>query len=284
MSVAPDGHLRAVDVPGGRVTVRDIAAPADAPTVVLIHGWTATADANFRHCYRALAGRARVVTFDQRGHGGGLRTRRPFRLSDCADDVADVATSLGVERFIPVGYSMGGAIAQLVWRRHAHRVAGLVLCATAAEFGTRPTATARTVGLGGLAALARVTPSPAQRWISNRMYLDRKQGYWDPSAIETAAGHDWRMVLEAGAALGTFRSDWWIGRVDVPTSVVIPAADHIVDPARQRRLAGSIPGAVVFPTPGNHLAAVTSAVTFGPTLVSAIESVHGRVESARQAS
>lgn len=284
MSVAPDGHVRLVDVPAGRLAVRDIDGPAGAPTVVLIHGWTATADTNFDKCYSALSGRVRVIAFDQRGHGKGLRTRRPFRLADCADDVADVATSLGIERFVPVGYSMGGAIAQLVWRRHAHRVAGLVLCATAAEFGTRPAATARTVGLGGLAALARVTPPATQRWIGGRMYLDRKQGYWDPSAIDAAAHHDWRMVLEAGAALGTFSSDWWIGRIDVPTAVVIPHDDHIVAPVRQRRLAAGIPGAVVVPTPGNHLAAVRSADTFAPALVAAIESVDGRVGSPRRAS
>lgn len=284
MSVAPGGHLRTVDIPAGRVSVRDIEGPAGAPTVVLIHGWTATADANFGRCYGALSAHARVLAFDQRGHGSGVRTRRPFRLSDCADDVADVATSLGVGRFIPVGYSMGGAIAQLVWRRHAHRVSGLVLCATAAEFGTRPAATARTVGLGGLAALARVTPAPAQRWISGRAYLDRKQGYWEPSAIESATRHDWRMVLEAGAALGTFRSDWWIGRVDVPTAVLIPDEDHIVAPVRQRRLAAAIPGAVAIPTPGNHLAAVTSAATFAPALAAAVATVDGRVGAGGMAS
>ena len=37
-----------------------------------------------------------------------------------------------------VGYSMGGPIAQLIWRRHPDRVAGLVLCATAADFTMTP--------------------------------------------------------------------------------------------------------------------------------------------------
>ena len=41
-----------------------------------------------------------------------------------------------VKRFIPVGYSMGGPVAQLVWRRHRQRVQGLVLCATAPFFRT----------------------------------------------------------------------------------------------------------------------------------------------------
>ena len=35
---------------------------------------------------------------------------------------------------VPVGYSMGGPIAQLLWQRHPHLVDGLVLCATSCHF------------------------------------------------------------------------------------------------------------------------------------------------------
>jgi len=54
---------------------------------------------------------------DHRGHGRGIRSAKPFRLADCADDVAALADRLGIETFIPVGYSMGGTVAQLMWRR-----------------------------------------------------------------------------------------------------------------------------------------------------------------------
>ena len=40
---------------------------------------------------RTEQGAARVIAFDQRGHGTGLRGRRPFRLADCADDAVAVA-------------------------------------------------------------------------------------------------------------------------------------------------------------------------------------------------
>ncbi|MGA0417430.1 MAG: alpha/beta fold hydrolase, partial [Ilumatobacteraceae bacterium] len=75
----------------GDVEVREMPGPEGAPTVILIHGWTASADINFFTCYRALGEHVRVIAFDQRGHGGGLRTRRVVRLEDCADDVARVA-------------------------------------------------------------------------------------------------------------------------------------------------------------------------------------------------
>ncbi|HEY5695927.1 MAG TPA: alpha/beta fold hydrolase, partial [Acidimicrobiales bacterium] len=85
---------------------------------------------NWFPAYDALAEHCRVVALDHRGHGQGIRTARRFRLADCADDAVALADVLGIDRFIPVGYSMGGLIAQLTWHRHPDRVGGLVLGAT----------------------------------------------------------------------------------------------------------------------------------------------------------
>ncbi|MET0578619.1 MAG: alpha/beta fold hydrolase, partial [Ilumatobacteraceae bacterium] len=68
--------------------LREVPGPPGAPVVVLLHGWTATADLNFHTCYEALGEHYRVLAFDHRGHGRGIRSRRKFRLEDCADDVA----------------------------------------------------------------------------------------------------------------------------------------------------------------------------------------------------
>ena len=81
---------------------------------MLLHGWTATADLNWFMCYEQLGEHFRVIALDHRGHGRGIRTKRQFKLSDCADDAAALADQLGIEKFIPVGYSMGGTVAQLV--------------------------------------------------------------------------------------------------------------------------------------------------------------------------
>ena len=137
VDVVPSGHV--LDLDGrGRTFVVDVAGPSpDAPTIVLLHALGCTA---YLSWVAALgrAGRAlRVITFDQRWHGRGIRSRR-FRFEDCADDTIAVLDALGVDRAVMAGYSMGGAIAQLVWQRHRRRVSGLVLCSTARNFrGTR---------------------------------------------------------------------------------------------------------------------------------------------------
>src|SRR5690606_7882613 len=142
--------------------LREVPGPPGAPTIVLLHGWTSTADLNFFRCYTPLGARYRVLAFDHRGHGHGLRTRASFRLEDCADDVVAMADAMALDRFVAVGYSMGGPVAQLLWHRHPERVAALVLCATAARFNAERRERRTFLQLGGLARLARFTPQQAR--------------------------------------------------------------------------------------------------------------------------
>jgi len=85
--VLPDGGP--IELAGRGTTFhRDLPAAAgeQAPTVLLLHGWTATADLNWFPAYEPLARHVRVVALDHRGHGRGIRSHRRFRLADCADD------------------------------------------------------------------------------------------------------------------------------------------------------------------------------------------------------
>lgn len=275
--VLPEG--REVELPGlGTVFARDLAGPDGAPTVVLLHGWTATADLNFFTCYAALAQRYRVVAMDHRGHGRGLRARKVFRLDDCADDVVALLDVLGVDDVIACGYSMGGTVAQLLWRRHPERVRGLVLAATAPYFAGKQAERLSFMGLTGLARLARFTPAQAHGWLTDQFYLQRKD--WGAWAIEQATQHDWRMILEAGRAIGEFSSTDWIETIDVPTAVIVTMRDEKVAVRRQVKLFEWIPGAEPFRVDAGHDAIVSAAGAFVPQFLRALESVRARADSA----
>jgi 3-oxoadipate enol-lactonase len=270
----PQGRFVELDE-GGMLLVREV-GPRDKPPIILLHGWTATADLNWFTCFNALAENHRVIAFDHRGHGMGLRTRERFSLEACADDTVAVARALDIDRFVVVGYSMGGAVAQLVWRRHPDAVRGLVLCATASRFSGRRVERLSFLGLTGLATVARFTPEQARIWVTEQMYLQRKSGEWEPWAIQEASSHDWRMILEAGKSIGGFSSIDWLGEIDAPASVVITMRDDVVPLERQAELFEMIPGAQAFRVDGGHDAVVNNADRFVPTLLDALESVDAR--------
>ncbi len=248
--------------------VREVAGPPGATTVVLLHGWTATADLNWFTAFAALGRRFRVVAMDHRGHGRGIRSSKPFQLADCADDAMALADVLGIERIIPVGYSMGGPIAQLIWRRHPERVDGLVLCATARNFAGTRDERLLFAGIGALARASRVTPERIRQRLSG-LYLGRRSRPYDDWALEQVTGHDWTKVLEAGQAIGRFSSRTWVGEIDVPTAVVLTMQDRVVALRRQIRLFEAVPGAKAFRVDGDHDVCVVSPERFVPVLVSA---------------
>ncbi len=246
---------------------------------MLLHGWTATADLNWFTCYHILGQFFHVVALDHRGHGRGIRSKRRFRLADCADDAIAVADALGIERFVAVGYSMGGTVAQLLARDHADRLDGLVLCSTAGWFTTNSRTKLPFITMAGLAAVARITPAQLRERITDQVYLQRKARQWEPWAIHEVSQHDWRAVLEAGQAIGAFVSRDWLPAITTPTSVVITMNDRIVPTRRQIALFLLIPGAEAYRIDGDHDTVVALADDYVPLLLRAIRSTLDRSNS-----
>jgi pimeloyl-ACP methyl ester carboxylesterase len=281
--LAPEPPLpfgRRVELPGrGTTFVRTVQGPPGAPTVLLLHGWIASAGLNWFNAFEPLGRHYSVVAPDLRGHGRGLRARGRFRLSDCADDVAALVGELGVGPVIAVGYSMGGPVAQLLWRRHPETVAGLVFCATSYRFvvgarerlvfGTVMAAAVGTTRTGAWIGRAPMMSGWATRGTASR-----------PTDLRTwAAGemrrHDLVKLMEAGQAIGSYSARGWIGEVDVPTTVMLTERDRAIRPEEQRRLAAAIPGALVQTVDDGH--AVCAKREFGPALVRAVDAVAQRL-------
>jgi pimeloyl-ACP methyl ester carboxylesterase len=268
----PPGRI--VEVPGrGDTFVYEMEGPPGAPVLFLVHGLVATTQLNWFPAFPVLADRYRVVATDLRGHGRGFPAGSRFRLSDCADDIAAIADILGIERFIPVGYSLGGPVAQLAWHRHRDRVDGLVLAATSRNFGgtLRERTWYRMVPgiVAGTRLAGRVRGGgrpPEEIELGDDAFLSR----W---AMEELRRVSPTVALQAMSTLGRFSSHEWISDVDVPTAVVVTTKDRFISPARQIKLANAIPGATIHPVHAGHAACVLAYRRFVPALVEACESV-----------
>jgi 3-oxoadipate enol-lactonase len=269
-----------IELPGrGTTFVRTLAGPPGAPTVVLLHGWIASGGLNWFNAFAPLSERFSVVAPDLRGHGRGLRSRRRFRLADCADDVAALLDQLGTGPVIAVGYSMGGPVAQLLWRRHPESVAGLVFCATSYRFvvGARErlifgTMMASAIGTTRTGALIGRAPMM-------RSWVPRGSAARPTNLRAWAAGemrrHDVVKLMEAGQAIGNYSARRWIGEIDVPTTVMVTGRDRAIRPEEQLRLASAIPGALVQDVDDGHVACAKR--EFGPAVVRAVQSVADRL-------
>lgn len=263
----PAGRL--LDLPGrGRTFVVDT-GPSDRPAVVLLHALACTGLLTWYPSLDALRRRYRVVLFDQRRHGQGIRDGA-FELADCADDVAAVADVLGLDRFVVAGYSMGTLVAQLAWRRHPSRVAGLVLCAGTTHFATTPRRHAVVARAGGrLAARAASVRSRTDDAVVDDRWA------WRQFRATPAAD-----VAAVAATLARFDSRPWVHEVDVPSAVVVTARDRLVPPARQRALAAAL-HATRYEVDAGHAACVLAADRFTPALSAALVSVFDRLPAPR---
>jgi len=266
---------RLVELPGRGVTrVWECAGPPGARTLMLIHGVACTAELNWGKVLAPLAAHFRVVAADLRGHGDGIRAGSQFRLEECADDVAALSVALGTGKFTAVGYSMGGLIAQLVYRRHSSLLSGLVLCSTAGSVGSP----AQELAAVALSAAAGLWWNPFLRLVSAEAPgLALLGPIEDPATARWARGQLRRTTLASAVsaiqAVCQFSSDGWISQVDVPTAVVVTTRDRIVSVSRQLALAGAIPGASVHKIDADHAVCITAPQVFARTLLKACRSV-----------
>lgn len=270
----PAGHTMVL--PGrGEVFYRHHQHPdPTAPTVLLLHGWTASADLQFFTAYEALAEHFSFVGIDHRGHGRGMRSVSAFELHDAADDAALVLQQLGIHQVVTVGYSMGGPISLLVARRHPGLVRGIVVQATALEWRA---AWWERAGWKGVGALGSVLRSRAyQRWSARgiRRLLGPSHPL-DPYVPWLAAElrrNDPTSIVQAGRALGRYDATSWAGDLGVPAASLITTADRLVRPRKQRRLAAALDAHVV-ELADDHLASWTSPAEFAAATVQLVQHV-----------
>ncbi|HZU55773.1 MAG TPA: alpha/beta hydrolase [Actinocrinis sp.] len=113
------------DVDGVGLVYEDAGSGAATP-LVFIHGWTANRH-RWDHQFEHFAKSRRVLRLDLRGHGESDKPVERYSIDGLAADVLRLLDDRGVDRFIPVGHSMGGMIAQTLALAHPERVERLVL-------------------------------------------------------------------------------------------------------------------------------------------------------------
>ena len=273
----PEGRI--VDIPGrGETLVREMAGPPGAPTILLLHGWTLSADLNWFTFYDAIGRHGRVLAMDIRGHGRGIRSEQRFSLDGAADDAAALLSHLDAGPAVVVGYSMGGSVALLMWRHHPETVSGLVLQSTALQWRSslRDRLLWSSMSVVEYALRLGVPRGLTERYLRQAIEdspgLGRYRG-WVKGEMRRPDPTD---IAAAGRALSAFDARSFAGEIDVPTAVVVSCRDRLVSPQRQLELAGAIPGAVAMELDIGHDGWLVRPAELAAAIDTALASVIGR--------
>jgi pimeloyl-ACP methyl ester carboxylesterase len=217
-------------------------ANPDAPTVMLLHGWTASADLQFFTAYRELAEHYSFIGIDHRGHGRGMRTLDTFAFDDVADDHVAVARQLGIDRAVLVGYSMGGPISLTITRRHPDFVAGIVVQATALEWlaTRRDRWQWRFLPVLGSLLRSRWYPAFLRGGLPRMIPTGHELNPYLPWLEAEIHRGDSHTITQAGWALSSFDARTWARSLEVPAGSLITTKDRLVRPRKQRALAAAL--------------------------------------------
>lgn len=248
--------------------------PADGKDVVLVHGLGGASLAEWFVIGPILAERYRVTIVDQRSHGLSPKVVDRFEIEDVADDVAAVLAQVGVFDACVVGYSMGGTIAQAIAYRHPGLVERVVLVAT---FSRHPGAwrVARAASVWLVRAWERMTglgtPEVRASYLLVTRAVERRYSRW---LWEETHRRDPEAGAASSFALLRFDSSGWIGRLRVPSLVVIPLKDQLVPTSWQYALAAALHEAKVLEVAGaRHEAPLTHGEQIAESIVEFVEKV-----------
>jgi pimeloyl-ACP methyl ester carboxylesterase len=241
----------------------EVFGPADAPTLVLVPGWTEELQI-FDLLTRGLLGRGfRVVGFDLRGQGrSGGEAGLDQSIERYGDDVTTVleATCGGRDDVIVAGHSMGGMsivawsgvvdvtqyvrAAALVATGMATLVDDLLLLPAAIPFEARRQILAQL--LAGDQPMWPVS-TPLSRALNRHMLFGPDAS---PAQVAFVERMVWRMrpKLRAAAALTMRTLDLTgsLARLTVPTLVVVGDVDRLTPPVHAQRMVAALPRVAEF--------------------------------------
>ncbi len=245
------------------------------PCVLLLHAFPLSS-AMWLSQREALSASWRVVTPDQRGFGGSPLGDDLPALDLAADDLAALLDAKAVDRAIVSGLSMGGYVAMAFWRRHADRVAALVLADTKAAADAEPARQNRR----RIASLVEAEPDstvlidevfptligPTTRE-QRPLVAGRVRGFVQ-SAPSAAVAWAQRAMAERPDSFDTLAS------VDVPTLVVVGEEDELAPPTDAMAMTEAISGARLRRiADAGHLPAVERPAEFNAVLVDFLASL-----------
>ena len=125
---------RRIDVGGASLYVEE---EGSGPALVLINGGPGGTHHYFHPWFSRAAKFSRVIYYDQRGCGlSDFKPGKAYSVEQAVDDLEAIRRALDASRWVVLGYSYGGFLAQLYALKYPENTAGLVLMSAGPGFST----------------------------------------------------------------------------------------------------------------------------------------------------
>lgn len=207
----------------------------------------------------------RVLRYDTRGHGKSEVTAGEYSIAQLAQDVIDLADSLGIEKFAFCGLSMGGLIGQHLGIHYGHRLTHLVLSNTGAKIGDDQRWNERIsrIEAEGTPSMAKET---MQRWFSEDFIQNSPDRIQQLQAIFSASPDAGYCACCAAIRDADFRPE--VSRITTPTLVITGENDPVTTVIDAQYLTEQIPASQLLVVPvTKHLCATENPSFYAESLI-----------------
>lgn len=200
----------------------------------------------------------RCITFDNRGIGGSVHSPGPYDVTQLAADGHAVVAQMGLEPYLLVGSSMGGAIAQEWSAAHPDEVLGAVLTNTwAAPDPLLDLLFEHWIGLAD-GAMIRELAQSATLFSFSPAHL----GAHTDQVRTDGEGPDLVGFSAAAAACRGHDSLALLSSIETEVLVVVGTEDVLIRPPLSQHLADALPRATVRSLTTGHMAFVEQPETW----------------------
>jgi len=211
------------------------------PVLLLIHGYMVDGGM-FMAVEEGFVGHYRLLIPDLRGYGDAWNWPGPYTFDQRVEDLSVLVRHYTNEPVWLLGYSMGGALAQLFARRYPQLTAGIILGCT---FAHKPLTPLERMQQALIPRLLRLLP-PAS--LANLIYTQvfgsetftPEVLAWYRKALQKTR---LEVLLTDHEEIFRFDSRPWLSELRFPTLVIGGTSDLIVPSYHSEMLARGIPGA-----------------------------------------